>query len=620
VASRAEQISPGALEETGRRVAFLPAAVLGNGSLLATLSARGEVEHLFWPHVDGPQQLGELRLELGGGRALDEKPFTWEQVYDGDTSILRTVARDGAESVELVDAVDPVEPVLGRRVRGDGSVVVRCRPLLDEAEHFTAAYVDPDSGAAVFYRRRTALALVAEGPALVRSLAPGGHGRFDTLAHEPPVESRSEVRTELFLAFGASPDEALGRALHARREGFSELERRRRSHDAAVIGSAEPPIAAEALYRRSLLVLDMLADRATGGVIAAPELDPGFRRSGGYGFVWPRDLAFVVLALLAAGRRDRAAAALRWLVRTQAPEGLWLHRHWTDGSLAPSWGLHQADETGSVLLAYDAAWRGLGDPELDAELWPSACAAAEFLEGFVDEETGLLQPSVDLWETRDAQHAYSCAAAVAGLRAAAAAAERHDPALMDRFRRAAAGIAAAIERHLWSDDHGRYLRSRLLGRADGGGLPLPRQFERLRYPNRIVRSADPVDARLDAALLGLAWPFAAVDPGSPRMRATADMVEHVLTAPCGGLHRFEGDSYAGGNPWPLCTLWLGLHRRQTGDEAGFRRALDYLVSRSTPLGLLPEQVHPDGSPAWVLPLAWSHALLVLAARPELALG
>jgi glucoamylase len=617
--SDAEQAPAGALDETGRRVAFLPAAVLGNGSLLATLSARGEVERLFWPHVDGPQQLGELRLELGDGRALDEKPFAWEQAYDGDTSILRTVARDGPENVELVDAVDPDEPVLGRRVLGAG-VVVRCRPLLDEAERSTAAYVDPESGAAVFYRRRTALALVADGAARVRSLAPAADGHFDTLAHEPPVESRSEVAMELFLAFGASPAEALGRALQARREGFSELERRRRSYDAAVIRSAEPPTAAEALYRRSLLVLDLLADRATGGVIAAPELDPDFRRSGGYGFVWPRDLAFIVLALLAAGRREPAAAALRWLARTQAPEGLWLHRHWTDGSLAPSWGLHQADETGSVLFAYEAAWRTLGDGGLDAELWPSARAAAEFLEGFVDEQTGLLLPSVDLWETREAQHAYSCATAVAGLRAASAAAERHDPALADRFRRAAAGIAAAIERQLWSEEHGHYLRSRLLGRADDGGLPLPHQFERrLSYPNRIVRSVDPVDAHVDAALLGLGWPFAAVDPASARMRATADAVEQALTAPCGGLRRFEGDAYAGGNPWPLCTLWLGLQRRRTGDEAGFRRALDYVVSRSTSLGLLPEQVHPDGSPAWVLPLAWSHAMLILAARPEPAL-
>jgi GH15 family glucan-1,4-alpha-glucosidase len=38
----------------------------------------------------------------------------------------------------------------------------------------------------------------------------------------------------------------------------------------------------------------------------------------------------------------------------------------------------------------------------------------------------------------------------------------------------------------------------------------------------------------------------------------------------------------------------------------------------SPLGLLPEQVAEDGSPAWVVPLGWSHAMLALAARPELA--
>jgi GH15 family glucan-1,4-alpha-glucosidase len=43
------------------------------------------------------------------------------------------------------------------------------------------------------------------------------------------------------------------------------------------------------------------------------------------------------------------------------------------------------------------------------------------------------------------------------------------------------------------------------------------------------------------------------------------------------------------------------------------------VSRRTPLDLLPEQVLEDGRPAWVLPLAWSHAMLLLASRPELAI-
>jgi hypothetical protein len=33
----------------------------------------------------------------------------------------------------------------------------------------------------------------------------------------------------------------------------------------------------------------------------------------------------------------------------------------------------------------------------------------------------------------------------------------------------------------------------------------------------------------------------------------------------------------------------------------------------------PVHSHPDGSPAWVLPLGWSHALYLLAVNPELRL-
>jgi GH15 family glucan-1,4-alpha-glucosidase len=70
----------------------------------------------------------------------------------------------------------------------------------------------------------------------------------------------------------------------------------------------------------------------------------------------------------------------------------------------------------------------------------------------------------------------------------------------------------------------------------------------------------------------------------------------------------------------LGTLWLGLYRRQIGEAAGHARSLVYAREVATPLGLLPEQVTEDGAPAWVVPLAWSHAMLVLAARPELDLA
>ena len=626
-----------ALDKTGRRLAYRPAAVLGNGSLLATVSARGEIERMFWPNVDHGQHLGELRLGLevdGELRWLDEEPFSWNQDYANGSSVLCTTAAAGDASVEITDLVTPGEPVLARGVQSSvpGRLVVQSRPSLDGDPRSVAAYVDPATGALVFYVRGVALALTLVGSDVAASLreANGAAAVDDIVVHRAPVEGclsgaiDREAGALVLAAFGATPDEAIARLARPAAVGFELLADERKSYDREAIALAEPAAAdvpgLPDLYARSLLVLEQLTDRETGATIAAPEFDPDFEQSGGYGFVWPRDLAYVVLGFLAAGRGDLVRPALRWLAREQAPEGLWLQRYWTDGSLAPSWGLHQVDETGIVLFSYEAAWRALGDAALDRELWPSARAAGDFLCAFIDPETGLPLPSVDLWEQSDGQHSYTAAATYGGLAACAAMAARHEPALAPGYLEAATRVQAAIEDHLWSERHGRYLRTRWAARSDELGDRPPPIFERrLRYPTRTVRSADPEDARVDSSLLGLAWPFRAVDPDAPRMRATTDAVERALALPDGGVLRHEGDDYAGGNPWLISTLWLGLAKRQLGDDPGIERALEYALARKTALGLLPEQVTPDGKPAWVVPLGWSHAMLMLAARPELAL-
>lgn len=625
-----------ALDPTGRRFAFRPAAILGNGSLLATVSARGELERLFWPNVDHGQHLGELRLgfEVDGVECwLDERPFDWEQAYAEGSSILRTHARNGALAVEVTDLVTPAAPVLARGVRcsAAGRLVVRCAPSLDGDQRSVAGYVDPATGALVFYERGVALALTVVADETSASLREGNGEApaADVVVHRAPVEGTISARVGsdepalVLAAFGATPAEAIARLARPAAVGLDVLASEREAYDREAIALAQPPAdglpGLAELYGRSLLVLEQLADRQTGGAIAAPEFDPNFEQSGGYGFVWPRDLAYLVLSFLAAERGDLAVPALRWLARHQAPEGLWLQRYWTDGSLAPSWGLHQLDETGVVVFAYEAAWRSLGDAALDRELWPSARAAGDFLCDFLDPETGLPLPSVDLWEQTDGQHSYSAAATYGGLAACAAMASRHEPSLAGRYAEAARRVQAGIEAHLWSEEHGRYLRSRWVGRSDEGGEPAPPIFERrLRYPTRAVRSVDREDPRADSSLLGLSWPFRAVEPSSPRMRSTVAAVERVLQLPDGGVLRHEDDDYAGGNPWLIATLWLGLAQRQAGDGDGLRRALAYAVARQTCLGLLPEQVTPSGEPAWVVPLGWSHAMLVLAARPELS--
>ena len=566
----------------------LPAALIGNGSLLATLSARGELLRLWWPHPDRGQHLGELRLGLereGEVLWLDEAPLEWTQSWDGDSTILRTVGRSDALTVELDDVVLPDKPVLLRRISSSdtaATLVVRCTPELDEHTRAMAAQVDIRGGALAFYRSPVALALATRPDA---SQTYGGLGRV-----QGTLKASLARPVELACAFAAAPGasiELAGGALRTR-GGFERHAESRRGVDADRIAAAHAPDgeADAALYRRSLLVFETLADAETGAVIAAPEIDPEFVVSGGYGFVWPRDLAFLVLAFLASGRADLAERALRWLPKAQEKSGVWLQRHWTDGTLAPTWCEHQIDETGSVLFAYEAAWRELGDEALDEALWPSARRAGEYLLTTLEDQ-GIPCRTADLWEERDGCHAYTAAAVAGGLDAAASFARRHEPDADAGFAVAAERLRGALDRCFWSDEHGRYLRT----------------------------LADPI---VDVSLLGLAWPFRAVDPTGARMRATADAVEQALARPGGGLVRYEDDTYAGGNPWVLAALWLGLYRRQICDADGHLRALAYARRVATPLGLLPEQVTDEGAPAWVVPLAWSHAMYVLAARPELS--
>src|SRR4029079_15487294 len=71
-----------ALDATGRRFAFRPAALLGTISLLVTISERGELERIFWPSADHGQHLGELRMGVerdGETLWLAHAPGLWGQ-------------------------------------------------------------------------------------------------------------------------------------------------------------------------------------------------------------------------------------------------------------------------------------------------------------------------------------------------------------------------------------------------------------------------------------------------------------------------------------------------------------------------------------------------------------
>ena len=540
--------------------------------------------------------------------------------------MLRTTADLHATTVEVTDLVTPAEPVLVRGIRSSSAerLVVHVADL-DGDDRSGAGYVDPGSGALVFYLRDVALAvaLVAADTTSTMRESNGREPAHDVVVALRSTGSSREASSRRHASWSRSgtPDEAIAR-LRRPASSLDVLVAERtaaRPEAIALARQAEGEDAVGELCTRSLLVLEQLTDRQTGATIAAPEFDPSFEQSGGYGFVWPRDLGYVVLGFLAAGRGDLAVPALRWLAREQAPEGLWLQRYWTDGSLAPSWGLHQLDETGMAVFAYEAAWRELGDAALDRELWPSARAAADFLCGFVDDDTGLPLPSVDLWEQTDGQHSYSAAATYGGLVTAgidgdAARARARGALPPGRRARARGDRGASLERGAR-----RYCdRAGSGARTSSARSRLPRSTgssgTRRRCAASIARTRAST-ARSSARLAvssgrSVVAPDARHDRGG-RARAPA---RRRRRPPARGRRLRRRQSVAHLDA-------VARARRATVRRRRRSPRVDRVRARATDLarpasGAGHARRRP---PAWVDPARLSHAMLILAARPELAL-
>ncbi len=647
-----------------RRKPFLFEGIIGNSRMLATVGRTGEIHHLFWPSIDYPQQLDETRA---GVFLPDQTHETWwidgnrfrhSQSYVGDSPILRSVATssDLGIEVETRDFAVPGEDVMVRRflVRNLGDVETGVRFLyhaafdLEQSQLFNTTYADLTQNAVVSYRRHTAVAVGSDRPwrAFTCGRQAGGEGGAwrdaadgwldghrielgDTdgcilwdLGTLAPGESE---RLDVFLAFGGGKDEALCALAAAKSRGGAALEAATASHwdswleRAVSLATGDEEI--DALVRRSLVVIRLMADERHGGILAAPEFDPSIEGSGGYGFCWGRDAAYITTAMDEAGYYEVAEGFYRWAARAQEKDGSWLHRHWVDGSLAPSWGLVQIDETGSIIFGAARHFELTGDKHFLGEIWPVIRRAADYLAGFHDRETGLPAPSVDLWEERTGEFSYSTAAVIAGLEAAARLArEAGDRKPAGEWLEAAARTRAAVNERLYAATEGRFLRGVKVLYATGeyeralvGGLSTPPPVENGWHPPLYGRLAGSADAGVDASLLGLVVPFGVVDARDERMLSTVRAIEErLMNEPAGGVKRYDNDGYRGGNPWVLTTLWLAQYYLEAGEQAKAERLLRWTVERRNALGLLPEQVDKHtGQPAWVVPLTWSHAMFVL---------
>lgn len=332
----------------------------------------------------------------------------------------------------------------------------------------------------------------------------------------------------------------------------------------------------EAMTRTALLDLHQLSQ--SNGAVAAGA-------GSIWNYAWPRDTAFVAVALARTGHCPEALSALTFLQHVQLADGGFEARYLLDGSGPPDGRGRQSDGAGWVLWAQWEVSRSCG---AGATAAPRSLLddATSFALHVTDEGRRLPPPSPDYWEVGVHRTSLGTAAPLlAGLEASqemyAALGER---ALAERSGAAASRLRTIVSER-FADDYERFGATLVRSlRVGGGGL--------------------------DAAVAFLMPPFARSP--SPQVVKAWTRYQTDALRPAGGLapgSQWKQD----GISWTPETAMVAYTAAMSGLPEVATRWMDWLDAHRTGWGSLPEKVLADGTPAGPAPLAWTAALVVLTA-------
>ncbi len=532
-------------------------ALLGNGKFNAALAAT-RFSRLFYP-IDVAH---DIRLRLG---AYVKDELEW---LEPDSVSMKDAV---FETKGLQFFIDSTEPVLSIRLKSQNPVALHWAMRIQCSTNENS--VQFTNGILAFFKRNTWFGLKAPftqhacGHGLEEQLERGKLDGSEVAMRDCESAAILEPNPEIFLAAGDSLKSVTDTLKRVHYVGFDEM----------IFRTAESWKGPEGLLKSSAYVLALLQGD-TGAVLAAPEFDPEYRYSGGYGYCWPRDASYVARAYDLLGMERRSDALLTWLASV-GHKGNFNQRYYLDGTLGPAWS-NQIDQIGAFIWALEQHHSAYLDSGLLKKLFWSVEENARYLVDFLY-SPGL---TVDLWEERSGVHAYSCASIYGGLKSAHRMAE-----------------FLGFERDNWNDVAEELKKEfvKLFSEPEEGVFV------------RTVAS-DKQDPTPDSSILGIAVPFGIIEPNDSRMRKTAEALEKELLGE-NGMMRYAGDKYPKeGGVWPLCTAWLSWYYSSIGEREKAEKLLGLVEKSANSFFFLPEQTNPDFSPRWALPLAWSHSMYLIA--------
>ncbi len=509
------------------------------------------------------------------------------------------------------DTDKPTECITG--VQGD-----RTQSVLRTMQELKTCGISSYSVGKTEYRGLEGTWKDAEDGELARN--PIEQGSVDsTVAIHCTADSENKTEVNMWFCAGKSLDEVLKLQQTILEETTERLQRNchnywkswvnKTQHD---FGSLSPEIVD--LYKRSLLLIRMHADHE-GGLLAAADADIMAFNRDTYTYVWPRDGAFVSLALDEAGYIEVSRRFFEFCSDVQQPDGYMLHKYNPDKSLGSSW--HpwfrdgesqlpiQEDETALVIYALWKHFEVTQDFEFLQTMFEEFIRqAANFLVEYRDTETDLPLPSYDPWEEHRGIFTYTTACTIAGLYAAAKISQmlgHHHHS--ERYESTADSMKQAMLFHLFDEKTQRFVKK--IDRKDG----------------QVVYK----DLTPDASICAV-WKLGILSATDPRITSTMKQLEDALQVrtKVGGFARYTTDYYHAvteptkeipGNPWIITTLWDAqwhIAKAEKKEDLEYARSLlNWVVDHASETGILAEQLNPlTGEALSVAPLTWSHATYV----------
>ena len=370
---------------------YLNDAIIGNKNMLATFSSKGEMLRLSYPNHDNRQYLKYFHtgVKVNDSNIIylhDDINNTYIQYYDTDTNILNTEITNTYFNLKIVqtDFVTIKEDILVKKysfindsnIEQDIKFLIHSELLSDQNNFVSGMKIDTgmiqyahDFSVATFAKSNKLLSYqINDSKSTINSGVIGGKD-YIGMAKDSSIsydigKIQPEEKKEFEICIFIDENKRTMQTVEDEIERIRKIDFKKeyvnvksywrkyvKSHNGLCLkeptNSYEEKI--QSIYKRTILLFPLLTNQATGGIIAAPEVDEDLTQCGRYAYCWPRDAVFITQALDILKMNKEADKFYSEFCRiTQSKNGMWEQRFYTDGRLAPCWG-YQVDETASVV-------------------------------------------------------------------------------------------------------------------------------------------------------------------------------------------------------------------------------------------------------------------------------